>query len=79
MIDRDSAGTTSGLKDPLPGLLRDPQGAQGDLGNLEDPQVVGDGADADHGLGGVTLGLLDVPGNAGQGQRGTVDPGNVES
>ena len=80
MIDRDhSAGTTSGLEDPLPGLLRDPQGAQGDLGDLEDPQVVGDGADTDDGLGSVTGRLLDVPGDTGQRQRGTVDPGKVKS
>ena len=79
MIDRDSAETTSGLEDPLPGLLGHPEGAEGDLGNLEDPQVVGDGAHADDGLGGVTLGLLDVPGDTGQGQRGTVDPGRVGS
>merc|ERR1719445_2768797 len=38
---------TSGLQNPLTGLLGDAESAKSHLGNLEDPQVVGDSSDDD--------------------------------
>ena len=84
------SSTTSSLKDPLACLLSDTQSAEGHLGHVKDPedtffpncpastqyrvpQIVGDGANADGELGGVTL-LLQVPHQAGERERRTVDP-----
>merc|ERR1719221_680183 len=68
---------TSSLQDPLPDLLSHPEGAQGQLGHVEDAEVVGDGAHADGQLGGVTL-ALQVPHQASQGERGAVDLAHEE-
>merc|ERR1719504_208229 len=51
---------TSSLKDPLPSLLGNTQSAESHLGHIKDPQIVGDGANADGKLGSVAL-LLKVP------------------
>merc|ERR1719234_835180 len=56
---------TSSLKDPLTSLLSDTQSAEGHLGHIKDPQIVGDSANADGQLGGVAL-LLQVPHKASQ-------------
>ena len=88
------SSTTSSLKDPLACLLSDTQSAEGHLGHVKDPedtifqtvprllnhripQIVGDGANADGELGGVTL-LLQVPHQARERERRTVDPNNRE-
>merc|ERR1712192_126751 len=55
---------TSSLKDPLPSLLSNTQSAESHLGHIKDPQIVGDGANADGELGGVAL--LQVPHKASQ-------------
>merc|ERR1712037_1088668 len=39
---------TSSFQDPLASLLSDPQGADGHLGDFEDPGVVGDGSNTDN-------------------------------
>ena len=63
---------TSSLQNPLTGLLCDSEGADGHLGDVEDPEVVGDGSDDDGGLVTVT-GLLHVTGQTGDGERRAVD------
>merc|ERR1719414_586198 len=56
---------TSSLEDPLASLLSDAKSAQGHLGNVKDPQIVGDSANTDGKLVSVAL-LLQVPHQAGQ-------------
>merc|ERR1719370_1254387 len=68
---------TSSLENPLASLLSDAEGTQSHLGNVKDPQIVGDGANTDSKLVSVAL-LLQVPHQAGQRKWGTVDLAHEE-
>ena len=72
------SNNTSGFQDSLAGLLGDTEGTEGHLGNLEDSDVVGDGAN-NHSDFLSVAGLLHVPDQPGDGERGAVDLAHKES
>merc|ERR1719278_2105258 len=69
---------SSSLQDSLPSLLSHPEGAHRHLGDVKDPDIVGDGAHTDSNLFGVAS-LLHVAGQSGDGERRPVDLGHEES
>ena len=77
MGQRWTLSNTSSLQDPLTGLLSDAESAKSHLGDLKDPQIVGDGSNDDGDLVGIT-GLLHVPDQPGDGEGRTVDLAHEE-
>merc|ERR1711874_968750 len=69
---------SSSLQYSLPSLLSHPEGAHRHLGDIKDPDVVGDGANTDSNLVSVAS-LLHVAGQSGDGERRPVDLGHEES
>merc|ERR1719350_2557753 len=72
-----SDNLASSLQNPLTGLLGDAESAKSHLGNLEDPQVVGDGSDDDGDLVSVAS-LLHVPDQPSDGEGRAVDLAHEE-
>jgi len=71
-ISMTAKSATSSFQDPLASLLSDPQGADGHLGDFEDPGVIGDGSNTDNSLVSIPW-LLHVANKTGNGERGPVD------
>ena len=72
------SNNTSSFQDSLASLLGDTEGTEGHLWNLEDSDVIGDGAN-NHGDLLSVAGLLHVPDQPGDGERGAVDLAHKES
>ena len=72
------SNNTSSFQDSLASLLGDTEGTEGHLRNLENSDVIGDGAN-NHGDLFSVAGLLHVPDKPGDGERGAVDLAHEES
>lgn len=70
-------GLTTSLLDAGTGSGGEAQSSDGQLGNVQEAVVIGDGADNDHGL--ALLRLVDVRGDAGERNRGAVDARHEEA
>ncbi len=73
----ESEGLAAGSLDAGTGGGGEAQGSDVHLGNLEEAVVVGDGADNDDGL--LLIAVLEVGGNAREGDRGTVDAAHEQA
>ncbi len=71
-----SEALSAGLDDSGSGSLSESEGGHGQLGDLEEADVVGDGSDHD---GNAVLLLAEVLNEAGERQRGSVDLGSDQS
>lgn len=77
-----SQNLTTGLLDPGPGGVCDPESSDGELGDCEEAVVVGDGPDDDDGLVLVLVSgafVLCDGYDAGNGDGGSVDAGHEET
>ena len=72
----ESQGLAAGSEDASTGGGGEAESSNADLGDGEQAVVIGDGADNNDG---ALVVLLDLGGNARQGQRGAVDAGHEEA
>ena len=72
-------GLTAGLEDARLGRLGEAEGSDGQLGDLEEADIVGDGANNNDGLGVTVGGVSSLLEDAGERQRGAVDLGEEEA
>lgn len=72
--------SSSGL-DTGTGSAGESEGGNGELGHLEETDVVGDGGDDDDGVGGSVsrVTLVDLAGDSGEGEGRAVDARHIES
>jgi len=68
----ESISATSSFQDPLASLLGDPECADGHLGDVKDPDVVGDGSNTDNSLVSISS-LLHVANKTGNRERWPVN------